>query len=245
MADIDYRTRLVVGYVSEVPYSYVDEAGNLTGFDIAIVEEFAQRDGIAEVGWDEVLWGEVEQALGAGRFHMNVTGLAWNEARAAVGLPSEPLYTVTSMAFVPKGDPDRIRTIEDMAGKDFRVGAIPGGLEYAVLSERFGDRAVGYTSEEELWPALDRGDIRVGVFAEYAGRGYLARHPDANFEMADAFEFPILPPTMYFFGQDEAQLKTAFDAYIQDIKRDGTLARILTRFGYPADSIVPVGVTAP
>ncbi|MGH6954326.1 MAG: substrate-binding periplasmic protein [Alphaproteobacteria bacterium] len=241
----DYLGRLVVGYVSEEPFSFVDESDRLTGFDVAVVEEFARRRGVKALAWEEVLWGEVEGVLSAGRVHMNVTGLAWNEARAAAGVPSAPLYTVVSMGFVPKGNPDRIRSIDDMAAKAYRVGAIPGGLEYRVLRERLGERAAGYPSERELWPALDRCEIGAAVFAEYAGRSYLARHPEASFEPAPGFEFPILPETMYFFRKGETRLKAAFDAHIREIKRDGTLAQILERFGYPVECIVPAAAPPP
>lgn len=239
----DWRERLLVGYVSEEPFSYRDREGRLTGFDVEILEAFRRHERIGALDWHEVLWGDLERHLGSGLLHLAVTGLAWNEARAAVGEPTEPLYTVTSMAFVPKGNPERILSVDDMVGRPYRAGAIPGGLEYRVLAERLGARAVGYPDEDALWSALDRGDIAVGVFAEHAGLSYLKHHPEARFERADGFVFPILPKTMYFAAKGEAGLKSALDAFIRAIKRDGTLEDILVRFDYPVDSIVAAGAS--
>jgi cystine transport system substrate-binding protein len=243
MAPGDWRKKLSVAWVTEEPWSYKDKDGTLTGFDVAIVKECAKRLGVSDISWNEIQWKDIVAGLRDRRFHMFVTGLGYREERAAVGIPSEPLYLIASTGFVQKGNPIGAHSLDDFAGKDYRVGGIFGSMEMGMLKRLIGDRAIGYSSEEELWPALDKGDVKAAAFAEMAGRRYLARHPEAKFEVAIPFNFPLLPKTMYFFPKGDETLKSAFDDSIREIKTDGTLTRILTGFGYPAEMALPAGTT--
>ena len=244
MAEAHTRTPLSVAYVTEYPFSYVDEAGRLTGFDVAIMDEIAARMDGRALAWTEIRWHEVVPMLTARRFDVIVTGLAWHADRMAAGLPSEPLYCVRSMGFVPKGNPDRVHSVDDMLGGDYPVGSIVGSLELKTLKRVLGPRATDFAEEPEMWRALDTGAIRAVVFAEAAGLGHLAKHRGARFEAAAPFDFPVLPETGYFFTKDDTALKAAIDGNIRAIKEEGLLARILDRFGYPSELALPPGAVA-
>ena len=235
---------LEAAFITEYPYSYRDEAGALTGFDIALLEEVARRMGAPVVEWAEIRWNEVLPALGQGRFDVIVTGLAWHADRMAAGLPSEPLYRVRSMGFVPKGNPDGIHSVEDMACIAAPVGSIQGSLELKVMKRVLGDQALGYAEEPEMWADLESGAIRAVIFAEEAGLGHIAHHPGANIEPVEGFDFPTLPETGWFFRKGDTALKAAVDPHIRAIKAEGLLAEILDRFGYPVALALPPGAEA-
>ena len=162
----------------------------------------------------------------------------------AVGLPSEPLYCVRSMGFVPKGNPDDIHSVEDMARVEAPVGSIQGSLELKVMQRVLGDQARGYAEEPEMWADLESGAIRAVIFAEEAGRGHIAHHPGTSIEAVDGFDFPTLPETGWFFRKDDTALKAVVDPHIQAIKAEGLLVEILARFGYPTALALPPGAEA-
>jgi ABC-type amino acid transport substrate-binding protein len=105
-------------------------------------------------------------------------------------------------------------------------------------------RAVDYVNEHDMWADLETGRIRAAVFAEAARLRYVAHHRSASFEPADPFDFPILPETGYFLRKDDHGLKALVDGQIQAIKREGVLAAILDRFGYPSTLALPPEATA-
>jgi ABC-type amino acid transport substrate-binding protein len=244
MTGQDARAPLEAAFITEYPYSYRDGSGALTGFDIALLEEVARRMGAPATDWTEIQWNEVLPALGQGRFEVIVTGLARHADRMAVGLPSEPLYYVRSMGFVPKGNPDGIHSIEDMARISAPVGSILGSLELKVMKRVLGRQALGYAEEPEMWADLEAGVIRAVTFAEEAGLGHIARNPEAEIECVDGFDFPTLPETGWFFRKDDTALKAIVDPHIRAIKEEGVLAAILARFGYPIELALPPGAAA-
>ncbi len=238
------RETLSAAFITEYPFSYRNEKGSLTGFDIALLEEVAQRLGGVRITWTELRWHEILSALEEDRFDVIVTGLAWHADRMALGLPSEPLYRVRSMGFVPKGNPANIHCVEDMARIDAPVGSIVGSLELKVMKRLLGDQARGYAEEAELWADLESGAIGAVCFAESAGLGHIARHPDSKIARVEGFDFPTLPETGWFFRKGGDALKAAVDPQIRAIKEEGLLAEILTRFGYPAELALPPGAEA-
>ena len=182
MANAGTREVLNAAFVSEFPFSYRNEEGGLTDFDIVLLEEVARRLGELRVAWREIQWREILPALEAGRFDVIVTGLAWHADRMARGLPSEPLYCVRSMGFVPVGNPDKIHCVEDMARLETPVGSIMGSLELKVMRRVLGEQARGYAEEAELWADLEAGVIGALCFAETAGLGHIAQHPGCGIE---------------------------------------------------------------
>jgi cystine transport system substrate-binding protein len=234
---------LTAAFVTEYPFSYRDGEGCLTGFDIDLLREVARRIGVEPV-WTEIRWPDILGALEEGRFDVIVTGLAWHADRMERGLPSEPLYCVRSMGFVPRGNPANIHSVEDMARLDRPSGSIFGSLELKVMRRVLGERARGYAEESELWADLAAGEIGAVCFAETAGLGHIAAHPEHGIEAVDGFDFPILPETGWFFRKHDLALKARIDPAIRAIKEEGLLAAILARHGYPAELALPPGATA-
>lgn len=234
---------LAAAFVSEYPFSYRDGQGDLTGFDIDLLREVAGRIGV-EPFWTEIQWRDILGALEEGRFDVIVTGLAWHADRMERGLPSEPLYCVRSMGFVPKGNPADIHSVEDMARLDRPTGSIVGSLELKVMRRVLGDKARGYAEEAELWADLAAGKIGAVCFAETAGLGHIAAHPEHEIEAVEGFDFPVLPETGWFFRKGDLALKARIDPAIRALKEEGLLASILARHGYPAELALPPGATA-
>lgn len=234
---------LNAAFVSEFPFSYRDGDGALTGFDIDLLHEVARRLGVG-VEWTEIHWQDILSALEEGRFDVIVTGLAWHADRMARGLPSEPLYCVRSMGFVPRGNPADIHSVEDMARLDRPSGSIIGSLELKVMRRVLGDKARAYVEEAEMWADLASGAIGAACFAETAGLGYIAAHPEAGIEAVDGFDFPTLPETGWFFRKEDRAMKDRVDPAIRALKDEGLLAAILARHGYPAELALPAGATA-
>ena len=234
---------LNAAFVSEFPFSYRDAQGVLTGFDIDLLRDVARRIGAKPV-WTEIQWQDILGALEERRFDIIVTGLAWHADRMERGLPTEPLYCVRSMGFVAKGNPDNIRSVEDMARLDRPSGSIVGSLELKVMRRVLGEKARGYAEEVELWSDLASGEIGAACFAETAGLGHIAAHPEQDIEAVAGFGFPVLPETGWFLREDDRALKARVDPAIRAIKEEGLLATILTRHGYPAELALPPGVTA-
>jgi polar amino acid transport system substrate-binding protein len=234
---------LAVAYVNEWPFSFREGSEAPRGFDIDIIMECSKRLRLPPPTFREISWEEIVPMLKSGSIDIAITGLAWSPERARAGIPSEPLYTVASAAFVSRGNPLKVHSLEDIASGSYPVGTIQGALETDVARSRLAaERVIAFEDEAQLWGALDNGEVGAALFAEVAGLYYLREHPDATFELAEPFSYPELPKTMYWFTISRVGLVDRFNERIRQMKQDGSLPAILVRFGYRARHMLPAGV---
>ena len=97
------------------PYSYHDENGDLTGFDVEIAELVAERLGVKpefiETKWDAMIAG-----LDADRFDIIANQVGITEEREEKYDFSEP-YTYIHGALIVAKDNDTIKSFDDIKGK--------------------------------------------------------------------------------------------------------------------------------
>lgn len=97
------------------PFTFHDESGKLTGFDVDIAEEIAKRIGVkakfVETKWDGMLAG-----LDAKRFDMVANEVTIRDDRKAKYDFSEP-YIVSKAVLIVKENNTSIKSLADLKGK--------------------------------------------------------------------------------------------------------------------------------
>ena len=128
-----------------VPYSYHDEQGRLTGYDVELARAVAAKIGVQaqfiESSWDSLLAG-----VDAGRFDIVVNQVEASAARRAKYDFSVP-YTYDHTAILVRSDNNDIKGFDDLRGKRAAESATANSSR---IAEAHGAVIVGHTVKTGL-----------------------------------------------------------------------------------------------
>ena len=207
------------------PYSFyeADDPTRLTGFEIEILAEVSRRMG-TKPEFVQNAWDSLVPALTRGDIDLALNGIEVTPDRADVVAFTRPYYVFQQELTVRKGD-TRMRSLADLKGK--KVGTLSGSLARDMLEATGGVDIVTYPGviepyKDVVLKRIDAVLLDVPV-ATYYGR------------LDDALE-PAGPPIgrgLYagVVRKGDSKRLAALDATIGEIIADGTLERILRKWG--------------
>lgn len=218
--------KLVVGLDPTFkPMGYTDENGDYIGFDIDCAKEVCKRLGV-ELELQGIVWTTKEQTLDAGLIDCIWNGLSWSEERdAAMNLSFA--YLNNEMTFVVTSE-STIAAIADLNGK--KVAVQSGSTAQEILEAQ----------KDELGITIEALETNVEAFQQLELNMVDAVFGDsvvAEFDITDAGkDFVLLEEGLseetYVIGfrkNDEA-LKAAVENALIEMKNDGALAEISTKW---------------
>lgn len=203
------------------PWTFHNEAGELTGFDIEVARAIASELGVeasfAEGEWDGLLAG-----VDSGRYDTMANGVSVTDEREEKYDFTEP-YAFNNIVVIVRGDNDEIASLEDLEGK---TTANTLASSYAALAESYGATCTGVDDFNATIELLDAGRIDATLNDEVVFNDYMAQHPDANLKVAAMAPEPT--HIAYPLRREEAteSLREAMNEAIDALRADGTLARI-------------------
>lgn len=118
-----------VAYAGEIPYSYQDDDGEVTGATIAIDEAIFAELGIDNVEGQLVEWDALIPGLNAGEYDAVSAGMSILPERCERGAFAEPTIMYTSTMLVPTGNPEGLSTLDDMVDTDLTLAVQSGAIE--------------------------------------------------------------------------------------------------------------------
>ena len=206
------------------PWTFHNEADELTGFDIEVARAIAAELGVepsfAEGKWDSLLAG-----LDAGRFDTMANGVSVTPERAEQYDFTEP-YAYNRIVVITMEDSD-IASMEDLDGKRT---ANTLGSSYATLAESYGATNSGVDDFNQTIELLQQGRIDATLNDEVVFYDYLDAHPDAPLKIAAENDeaTPVAFPLRK--GEETASLWTTMNEAIDALRADGTLAALSNEF---------------
>lgn len=157
------------------PFSYHDAKGNLTGFDIDVMNAIGKRLGV-QVQYVETPWDSMFAALQAGRFDLVANEVTFNAKRQALYDLSDPYVTTTGVVVV-KSDNTSIKGLADLRGKRAAENLTSN---WSDVAKGAGASIVGVEGMTEAIENLKQGRVDVLVNDKLAIQNYLATNPDAG-----------------------------------------------------------------
>ena len=225
LARIQQRGSLVIATEGNwSPWTYHDENDVLTGFDIEIGALLAESLGVQpafrEVAWDAILAG-----VDTGVFDIACNGVGYTEERAQKYDFSDP-YVYTEVVLVVRGDNEDIHSLEDLKGR--KTSNSPNST-YAMAAEDAGASVVYVDTLGETIAMVLQGRVDATLNARGSIEDYLSEHPDANIKIVySAPGEPVCYPLRK--GADSASLLEAVNAFLAQIREDGTLAALSLKY---------------
>ena len=206
------------------PWTYHDESGALTGFDVEVGALIAEGLGVTpeyqETAWDGILAG-----VDSGRFDIACNGVGYTEERAESYNFSTP-YVYTEMVLVVRADNEDIKSLDDLKGK--KTANSPNST-YAMRSEAAGAEVVYVDTLGETMEMLQQGRVEATLNAKDSVDAYLAEHPEAQIKvvMSVAGE-PVAVPMQK--GEGTASLAEEINRILEEARQNGKLAELSNKY---------------
>jgi polar amino acid transport system substrate-binding protein len=219
------------------PFQFVDQTGEIRGFEIDLVRSIAERLGF-DLEFVKTPFPQAFVGLAAGKYRLNASNIYIRCERIGgpgrVGHFTVPTFDV-SLSIATRADrPEPARTIEGLAG--LTVGVESRGTGADLLADRFKDtvgfRKVVFDSTAALFLALEQGRIDGAIQSDAVARYALQQRRDLV--VGPALPGTAVPVGLLFRQGDPLRLR--FNATIDALKRDGVTRRLYERwFGAPPD----------
>ncbi len=197
------------------PYTFTDESGEFTGFDVELFRDVAERIGIDDVVFTGQDFSGLLAAVANGQFDVGV---------AAIGITDERKQTVDFSDGYLAGyltvmaSPDSDITDEDsLAGK--RLGVVQGTLQEAYAVKNFTDtELVRFPDNNSAISAVNSGSVDAHFLDYEAAKEYAAQYGLEN-----AIDIPSFDaPAGFAIAQGKDEFKKALNEALHEAMEDGT-----------------------
>lgn len=208
------------------PFTYHDESGKLTGFDVEIGTQIAQRLGVkpqfVEGKWDGLIAG-----LDVNRYDAVINEVAVTDARKLKYDFSDP-YITSHAALIVRSDNNTIKTFDDLKGKK----------SANTLTSNFGKIAAAHGAEvipvqgfNESIDLLTAGRVDATVNDSLSFLDFKKHKPDAKVKIAALDTSPeSSDKSAVLIRKGSPELVAAINKALADMKKDGTYAKISQKY---------------
>ncbi|RLL44927.1 amino acid ABC transporter substrate-binding protein [Oceanobacillus piezotolerans] len=201
------------------PFSFHNEEGELTGYDVEVIKEVANRLGV-EVDFQETQWDSMFAGLNSERFDLIANQVGINEERLENYDFSIP-YTYSSAVVVVPADNEDITSFEDLEGKQSAQSLTSN---YGSIAEENGAELVGVEGLSQAIELIKQGRADVTVNDKLAVLDYIKQQGDESIKVvAEADEHSEMAFT---FNKGNEELVEAVNEQLEAMLEDGTLAEI-------------------
>jgi L-cystine transport system substrate-binding protein len=205
------------------PFTFHDESGDLTGFDIEIAEEVFKRLDIKPV-FVETKWDGMIAGLDAKRYDMVANQVAIREDRLEKYDMSEPYISSKAVLVVGEANED-IKTFEDLNGK--KVGQSLDS-NYRKIAEAHGATNTVVDGFNQAIDLITSGRIDATINDNLSYLDLKKQRPDLAIKKVD--EEADVTSNAFLFRKDNKELVDAVNGALADMIEDGTYLEISTKW---------------
>lgn len=215
---VQKRGKLVVATSGNgKPFTYLDEKGNLVGFDIDLANLIADELGV-ELELKTGQFSGFIPALLNGEFDAIISALNVTEERKQSIDYTEPYFADGYVAIVKEGD-DSVKDINGIAGK---VVGVTTGTAYVKVAENIGGykELKEYPGNAEGFADLVSGRVDVIINNSRIANEFIATNPGKAKVVGDVVKGTDVAIGMQ---KNNEELRDKISEIIKTIKADGTL----------------------
>ena len=227
------KTTIEVGTVGTTrPFSYDDEDGKLTGYEIEVLREVFKGSDKYEVNFNKTKWTSVFAGLDSDRFQLAANNISYSEERAGKYLYGNPYAKNPTVLVVRKGI--NIKSLDDIGGKSTEV--IQGTSTAKQLEDYNKEHAdkqtkINYTDGtiQQILVNLNEGRTDYKIFERISVDAIIKAQ---NLDNLEVIELPSdQQPYVYpLFAKGQEELKTFVDKRIKELYEDGTLEKLSQKY---------------
>ena len=217
---------VVVGTNAEYrPFEFVDENGNIVGFDIDLMDALAQRAGF-DVQYVNTKWDGIFVALANGEFEAVISAVTITPERAQVVDFSDPYFNA-GQAIAVRADDNRIQGPDDL-DENIVVGVQLGTTGDIWVTDNTNASVQRFEETPLAIQALANGDVDAVVVDAPTLADYIRANPELNLKIVGE------PFTDELYGiavrKDCPSLLQAINNALAQVRQDGTYDQIFDQW---------------
>ncbi len=208
------------------PFTYHDEQGKLTGYDVEVTRAVAAKLGV-KVEFLETNWDAMMAGLKGGRFQLVANQVALTTPERQAAFDKAGVYNWSGMWAVAKADNDKIKEVKDFKGLK---AAQSLSSNYGEFAQQAGAELVPVDGLAQSIALIEQGRADFTLNSSLAILDYQKKHPKAPIKVvwkAPAEEMKG-SGLVLVKGQEEALKKLT--AALEEVRADGTLKKLGEQF---------------
>jgi polar amino acid transport system substrate-binding protein len=234
--------KIVVGIYNQSPWGFKNASGEVRGYDVDVIRAALAPLGVTELEVVITQFPALIPGLQAGRFDAATGGLWITPERCKLVAFTDTTLKVPDAAVVRAGNPKNIQSFADIATKsDVVFGATRGSItaKHAEMAGVPQDRQLLFQDNQSTLSAILAGRVDVGVLASGTAIALLADPKVKGLERAlpfagvkDSKGEEVFGHVGVAFRAEDTDLRDAFNEQLRKLKDDGTLRKIMERYGF-------------
>ena len=201
------------------PFTFHDESGKLTGFDVEIAEEIASRLGV-KAKFMETQWDAMFPGLDSERFDMIANQVGIKPERQEKYDFSDP-YITSAAVLVTKADNNDVKTFEDIKGLKSAQSLTSN---YGAMAKSYGAELVGVEGFIQAIELLNSNRVDVTINDKLTVLDFQKQKPDAKIKIVAEADDAAQSGLMFRKGSDT--LVDAVNKALNEMIEDGTYNEI-------------------
>ena len=227
---------VVVGYTIYAPMNYMDDAGNLVGFDTDLAKKVYENLGY-QVVFQEIDWNSKYTDLDSGTIDCVWNGFTCNTADDDGVLRSAKVdfsynYMENRQVIVAKKD-SGIAAAADLSGK---VAAVEGGSAGETYAKTFeGVTTKSFTKQTDCLFEVNAGTADFAVVDAQLAKSYAGQGDYASLTIVDDLSSDV---EYYAIGfKKGSDLTAKVNEQLEKLAADGTIAALAKQYGVETTAI--------
>ena len=206
------------------PFEFVDEDGEITGFDIELMEAVAEEAGF-EYELVNTRWDGIFVALASGEFDAVISAATITPERAEQVNFSDPYFNAGQRIAV-QADNDSIQGPEDLDG--MAVGVQLGTTGDIFLTDQTGADVKRYDENTLAFEALNNGDLDAVMADGPTAAEVLQSNPEMDLKLVDG----VFTEEQYGIAvnEEETELLEAINEGLAAVKESGAYDEIYDKY---------------
>jgi polar amino acid transport system substrate-binding protein len=242
--------QIKIGIAGEEPYGFTDTSGKVTGEAPEVARVVLQAMGVGEVQAEQVDFGSLIPALNANRYDMVCAGMNITPQRCGQAAFSIPDYSALTAFIVPAGNPQQVKTFEDVASKGLPLAVLSAAVEqgYAQSAGVPAGNISAFDDQNALLQAVTSGRAYAAALTDISLKWLVGKNPNAGVEVTPGFTpkqdgQDVVSAGGFVFRQADNDLREAFNAELQKAHQDGRWVKAASPFGFSEVNLPANGLT--
>ncbi|WP_109474434.1 transporter substrate-binding domain-containing protein [Ornithinimicrobium cavernae] len=239
-----------IAYAGEIPYSFENDEGELTGATIAIDEEIFKALGIDNVEGQLVEWDALIPGLNKGEYDAVSAGMSILPDRCAKAAFAEPTIMYTSTLMVAEGNPEGLSDFASIEGTGLTLAVQSGAIEQGQAQDLGLENTMTVNSAQDGMDAVANGRADAFALTNITLSTMAEDNPDAGVETTDAFVAEIdglkqiSAGSTVFRPEDTALLEAYNEELAKIVGDEQRFVETVGEFGFTDAERPPEGLTA-
>lgn len=239
-----------IGIANEAPYGFADSSGNTTGEAPEVARTVFKALGIDNVQASVVPFDQLIPALNAKQFDVVAAGMNITATRCKAALFSDPDYSALTALLVPKGNPQGIKTLADVASKKVKLAVLSAAVEkgYATGAGVAESDIETLDTQDNMLRAVTTGRVYAAALTDISLKYLAKKNPDAAVEVTAGFTptengQPVTSAGGFVFRKDDTSLRDAFNEQLKTLHGNGQWLQVVSQFGFDQTNLPKADLT--